>query len=195
MKPGRLVVISGPSGVGKSSICERLLGMTDLDARLSVSVTTRPPRPGEVDGEHYRFLGREEFDRLVKAGDLLESAEVFGHRYGTPRAPVDEGVRDGRVVLLDIDVQGGRQLREKGVDALYVFIVPPSMEALEERLRGRRTEAAEALRRRLDGARKEMEAQKDYDCVFVNDDLERVTAEVRGAILSWRERGSPDEGK
>lgn len=182
-------MISGPSGAGKSSICQRLLLMPDLDAQLSVSATTRPPRPGEVDGEHYQFLSREEFTSLEEAGGLLESATVFGDRYGTPRCQVEKGLAEGRTVLLDIDVQGARQLRDKEIDALYLFVTPPSLEVLEERLRGRRTEGPEALSRRLAGARRELDAQGEYDRSFLNDDVDRVAKEIEEAILSAGESG------
>lgn len=163
--------------------------MSDLDARMSVSATTRASRPEEVHGKHYLFLSKEEFHRLEESGGLLESAEIFGERYGTPKAAVEEELRQGRVVLLDIDVQGARQLRVGKTDGLYIFILPPSLQVLEERLRGRKTEGAEALQRRLHGARQEMAAQGEYDLRFVNDDVDQVTARVREAILSVKESG------
>ena len=137
-----------------------------------------------MDGKHYRFLSQAEFEKLKSSGGFLESATVFGHRYGTPRAAIEAGIAGGETMLLDIDVQGARQLREKGVEGIYIFVTPPSLEVLEERLRGRRTEDPDALRRRLDGARREIEARGEYDVVVVNDELERVTAEVREAILA-----------
>ncbi|MCZ6601591.1 MAG: guanylate kinase [Planctomycetota bacterium] len=189
------MVISGPSGAGKSSICQRLLEMPELNAQLSVSATTRSPRPGEVDGVHYRFITPEDFDRLEESGGLLESAEVFADRYGTPQEGVDEALSRGKTVLLDIDVQGARTLRKKGIEGLYYFIAPPSLETLEKRLRDRKTEGPMSLSRRLAAVKIEMSAQDEYDRTFVNDDLERVSGEIRAAILAIKpsEKGDPEQ--
>ncbi|RME76889.1 MAG: guanylate kinase [Planctomycetota bacterium] len=170
---GRIVVISGPSGAGKSSVIRRLL---ERDPRywLSVSLTTRARRPGELDGRDYHFVDRATFERLREQGKLLEWAEVHGELYGTPREPLERAVAEGRIALLDIDVQGAEQIRHSGIEADYVFIAPPSLEELERRLRARGTENAASLARRLAHAREEMAAQDRYDVVIINDDLDRA---------------------
>lgn len=170
---GRIVVISGPSGAGKSSVIRRLL---ERDPRywLSVSLTTRARRPGELDGRDYHFVDRATFERLREQGKLLEWAEVHGELYGTPREPLERAVAEGRIALLDIDVQGAEQIRRSGIEADYVFIAPPSLEELERRLRARGTENAASLARRLAHAREEMAAQDRYDVVIINDDLDRA---------------------
>lgn len=175
-----LVVVSGPSGSGKSTICRALAEAPAVV--LSVSATTRPPRPGEVDGRDYRFLTREAFLRGVEAGEFVEYAEVFGQFYGTPRAPLEAAVAAGRVVLLDIDVQGAMQVRRAFPEALLIFVVPPSREVLAARLEGRGTDAPEAVRHRLDAAEREMKQKDLYDHVVVNDVLEEAVAEIRDLI-------------
>lgn len=153
---------------------------------MSVSATTRQPRPGEVDGVSYFFHSPEEFQALVDAGEMLESATYSGHLYGTPRGPVLDHIAAGQDVILEIDVQGARQVRASMPEALLVFLAPPSWEELELRLRGRGTEDQDALRRRLDTARQELEAEGDFDRVIVNDDVGRAVAElvVLGSIPS-----------
>jgi guanylate kinase len=165
-----LVVVSGPSGVGKSTVVADALG---LDPRiwLSVSATTRSPRPGEVDGREYFFVTDEQFDQLVATGGLLEWAAFAGNRYGTPRAPVQERREAGTPVLLEIEVQGARQVRAAVPGALLVFLAPPSWEVLQGRLTGRGTESAEAVERRLRAAREELAAADEFDCVLVNADV------------------------
>ena len=145
--PGRLIVISGPSGSGKSTLVQRLLARPDLRLRVSVSATTRQPRPGEEPGRDYVFLSPEQFERI--RGELLESAEVHGHFYGTPAEPVRLAMADGFCVILVIDVQGGFQVRQKVPDALLVFVQPPSLEVLESRLRARGTDDEATIERRL----------------------------------------------
>ena len=174
---GTMLLISGPSGSGKSTICKRLLA--DPRVVFSVSATTRPMRPGEVDGRDYHFLSRERFRALVEAGEFLEWAEVYGNLYGTLRSEWRAAVDRGEVFLVEIDVQGAAQLRELGIPGRYVFVAPPSFEVLHERLRGRGTESPEVLERRLRKARDEYEERVKYDHVVVNDDLDRAVAEIR----------------
>jgi len=178
---GLVVVISGPSGVGKGSVHAGLLGrLTDLE--VSVSATTRSPRPGEVDGVAYRFVDDATFDAMVRAGAFLEWAEYAGNRYGTPRAQVEDAVARGRTVLLEIEVQGALQVRQNLPEALQVFLVPPSMEELERRLRDRGTEDESTVQARLELARSEMGASGRFDHVVVNDDLDRCTDDVARLI-------------
>ena len=162
----RLTVLSGPAGVGKSTVVEHLR-RTEPRIWHSVSVTTRPIRPGEVDGASYRFVSPEQFAGLVERGELLEHAVYAGHLYGTPRTPVDEHLAAGDLVLLEIEIQGARQIRALVPDALLIFLKPPSWEELERRLRGRGTEAPEVITRRLDQARVELAAEDEFDEVVV----------------------------
>nr|WP_232663706.1 guanylate kinase [Pseudonocardia sp. TRM90224] len=172
---GRLIVLAGPSGVGKSSV------VTALRARMpelyfSVSATTRDPRPGEVDGVHYRFVGPAGFDRLIEDGDLLEWAEIHGglQRSGTPRAPVEKALADGLPVLVELDLQGARAMKAAMPESVAVFLEPPSFEELARRLRGRGTESQAQFERRLVTAREEMAAKTEFDVVVVNDDVQVV---------------------
>lgn len=177
-EPGFALVVSGPSGCGKSTICRRLL--EDPRVTFSVSATTRARRPGEVDGRDYLFVDKARFQELIREGAFLEWAEVHGNLYGTLRSAVQEALDRGKIVLVEIDVQGGAQL--KAIDffrGVYVFIAPPSMEALERRLVGRGTDAPDVIERRLRKAREEMLAQDRYDHVVVNDELERAVEAVR----------------
>lgn len=168
-RPGSVTVVSGPTAVGKGTVCARLRDVRP-DVFLSVSATTRPPRPGEVDGVHYHFIDDAEFDRLIETGQMLEWAVVHQvARYGTPRGPVAEAVRAGREVLLEIDLQGARQVARSWPDAVLVFLMPPSWDEMVRRLVGRGTEDAEERARRLDTAREEMRAVDEFDHVVVND--------------------------
>ncbi len=178
---GRLVVISGPAGSGKTTIVRRLIQRPDLRLVVSISATTRAPRPGEVHGRDYYFYSREEFEAI--RGDLLESAEVHGNHYGTPAAPVRRAVEQGTCVALVIDVQGGFQVREKFPAALLVFIQIPGLDVLEERLRARGTDSPETIEMRLANARRELELSARYDYQVVNEDLDR-TVEQLAAILN-----------
>jgi guanylate kinase len=175
-----MVVISGPSGSGKSTIYKRLL--EDPRVVFSVSATTRKQRPGEVDGRDYHFVTREWFLDQVKRGNFIEHAEVFGNMYGTLRAPMEEALAQGRVFLLEIDVQGALQLKALGVPGVYVFIAPPDFEVLRRRLVKRGTDTPEVMERRLAKAEDEYRERVKYDHVIVNDDLERAVGEIRGLL-------------
>lgn len=169
--PGRVVVLSGPTAVGKGTVMAQLRDRHP-EAYVSVSATTRPPRVGEVHGVHYWFLSDQEFDDLVRNDGLLEWATVHGAaRYGTPRRPVEEAVEAGQTVILEIDLQGARQVRQTWPGAYFVFLAPPSQDELVRRLQGRGTETAEQQERRLRTAREEMAARDEFDTVVVNDEL------------------------
>ncbi|MGH8838715.1 MAG: guanylate kinase, partial [Jiangellaceae bacterium] len=174
---GRLVVLSGPSGVGKSTVV-RMLRVDHPDVWISVSTTTRFPRPGEVDGVHYLFVNRTEFERRAAAGEFLEWAEFAGNLYGTPLAPVLARLTLGQSVLLEIDLQGARQVRQRLPDARLVFLRPPSWEELVRRLTGRGTEPAELVERRLAVAREELAAESEFDVTLVNSDVEQVCEQL-----------------
>ncbi|MDD2858587.1 MAG: guanylate kinase [Candidatus Nanopelagicales bacterium] len=176
-----LVVVSGPSGVGKSTVVQAVLRQAP-DVWLSVSATTRAPRPGEVDGEHYCFVSQAEFDTLIATGRLLEWAQFAGNRYGTPRGPVEEHRERGTPVILEIELAGARQVRAGEPDARLVFLAPPSWEVLEARLRGRGTEAEEAVRERLATAGVEMSAQGEFDDIVVNTDVEEAARTLVGFL-------------
>ena len=175
--PRRLTVLSGPSGVGKSTVVAEIR-RAHPEVWLSVSVTTRAPRPGEVHGTHYYFVDDAEFDRLVAEGELLEWAEFAGHRYGTPRRAVLEHLAAGVPALLEIDLQGARQVRARMPEALLVFLAPPSWDELVRRLTGRGTEPPEVVERRLDAAREELAAEKEFDVTLVNTSVQDVCDEL-----------------
>jgi guanylate kinase len=173
----RLTVLSGPSGVGKGSVVAAVR-RRHPEVWVSVSVTTRDPRPGEVDGEHYHFVDEQRFSALVEAGELLEHATYGGHRYGTPRAPVLEHLTGGRPALLEIDLQGARQVKASMPEACLVFLAPPSWEELVRRLIGRATESAEKVQERLAVAREEMAADREFDLQLVNHDVDDAADEL-----------------
>ncbi len=192
---GVALVLSGPSGAGKTTVCRRLLEVRP-GLRFSVSCTTRPPRPGEVHGKDYYFIEADDFRRRIAAGEFLEYAEVHGHLYGTLRQEVERPLRQGCEVLLDIDVQGARKVRT-GLAAAplpgcvrFVFVGPPSFAVLESRLRGRGTDREEDIRRRLQNARRELEHWRDYQYVVVNDRVERCVAALQ-VILAAAESAVP----
>jgi len=179
--PGRLIVLSGPSGSGKSTLVQRLLERPGLRLEVSISATTRPPRAGELSGRHYVFLSAPEFENI--RDQLLESAEVHGHSYGTPAEPVRKALAQGTCVILVIDVQGGIQVREKVPSALLIFVRAPGLEVLEQRLRARGTDDEATIQRRLANARRELELAKCYDVHLVNDDLERSVDELAAILV------------
>ena len=193
-KNGNLIVISGPSGVGKSTLVKR--AMAELpDLAFSVSCTTRSPRAGEVDGTAYHFLSEEEFSAKLEAGEFLEHAGVFKHRYGTLKSEVTDRICAGKEVILDIDVQGAKQIRQAAENdetirnaAVFILIAPPSLQALEERLTGRNSETPEQLKLRLDGAAGELRNFRIYDYLVINDDLEKAAAELIDIFKSIRLR-------
>jgi guanylate kinase len=181
----RLTVVSGPSGVGKSSVVAELRRAAP-EVYFSVSVTTRGPRAGEVDGEHYHFVDHVEFRRMIDEGELLEYAQYANNSYGTPRAPVDKALAEGRPAVLEIELQGARQVRAAMPEAQLVMLVPPSWEELVERLRARGTEDPEVVRARLETAKEELAARDEFDAAVVNEDLHRTTAELVRLVTGRR---------
>lgn len=178
MTKSKLLVIAGPTAVGKGTVVRRILE-TNSDIVLSVSATTRQPRKGEIDGESYFFLTDAEFDQLISSGEMLEFAVVHGqHRYGTPKQPVLAAIEAGKNVLLEIDIQGARQVKSQMPEAITVFIAPPSWDELVRRLKGRGTEDDAEMQRRLATARIELEAQDQFDHVVINDDVAKCAQSV-----------------
>jgi len=189
-RQGRIIVVSGPSGVGKGALVARLTSaMPDL--HLSVSATTRPSRPGEAHGVHYHFVTPERFQELVDGDGFLEWADVFGRRYGTPRAEVEQALAAGRDVVLEVNIDGARQVRARAPDALLIFLKPPSLAELERRLRSRGTEPEDQIRRRLAAARAELAAEDEFDDSVVNDDLETAVKELGAVVARHRGRTPP----
>jgi guanylate kinase len=183
---GLMLVLSSPSGAGKTTLSRKLLE-ADPGVELSVSVTTRKQRPGEIDGRDYHFIDAARFDAMVKGGELLEWAQVFGHRYGTPRAPVEAALTNGHDVLFDIDWQGTQQLREKADhDLVSIFVLPPSMADLERRLRRRAQDPDEVIRARMATATDEMSHWAEYDYVVINTDVDRAFREVHTILAAER---------
>lgn len=180
------IVVSGPSGSGKTTLVARVLERVPL-LRRSVSATTRTPRPGEVEGESYFFVGEEEFENL-KNGKLIEWATVHGHSYGTPREFVEKTLASGVDVVLSVDVQGGRLVKKVFPDAVTIFILPPSYEVLERRIRRRASDPAGTIKTRLENAREELQALPEYEYAVVNDELEKAVAAICSVILSERHR-------
>jgi guanylate kinase len=183
---GMMLVLSSPSGAGKTTLSHKLLS-EDAGLTLSISVTTRAKRKGEVDGRHYHFVDQHRFDAMVKSGDLLEFATVFGNSYGTPRAPVEKALSEGHDVLFDIDWQGTQQLREKMPrDLVTVFVLPPAIPELERRLRSRAQDDEQVIRTRMAKAADEMSHWAEYDYVVINHDLDRAFLDVRSILAAER---------
>lgn len=190
MSKGTLFIVSAPSGAGKSSLIDALLKRFNLDdkLRLSVSHTTRAPRPGEIDHVSYHFITNEEFEKLIERNAFYEYAHVFDHYYGTSREIVEQWLNEGKDVLLDIDWQGARQIRQQSPDAKGIFIVPPSLEELNRRLVTRATDAPEVIEKRMSKAISEISHYNEYDYVIVNDDFDESLLNMRSIILSNRQK-------
>ncbi|MBB1490909.1 MULTISPECIES: guanylate kinase [unclassified Paracoccus (in: a-proteobacteria)] len=188
-RSGLLIIISSPSGAGKSTLARRLMEW-DPTLRFSVSATTRPPRPGEVEGQHYYFMDKPAFDEMVAQDEMLEHAEVFGNCYGTPRAPVELAMAEGRDTIFDVDWQGGQQIRASslGSQVVSIFILPPSLPELERRLRGRNQDSDDVIARRMLKSRDEISHWAEYDYVLVNDDIEAAESNLRAILTAERLR-------
>ncbi len=180
---GKLIILTGPSGVGKGTLMRSLL-QRHPELHYSVSVTTRSPRPGEVEGKDYYFISRREFEQLVAAGELLEWAEFAGNCYATPQKAVMNQIRSGKRVMLEIELKGARQIRTSYPSALSIFILPPSISELEKRIRGRAQDSDEAIARRLRHAQEEISAADEFDLQIVNDDFESALNSIEAAIFS-----------
>ena len=188
-RKGLLIILSSPSGAGKSTLAKRLMDW-DPTLRFSVSATTRAARPGEVDGREYYFRSRQDFLAMVAAGEMLEHAEVFGNLYGSPRAPVEQAMAEGRDTLFDIDWQGGQQIRNSvlGKDVVSIFVLPPSIAELERRLRSRGQDSDTVIAGRMAKSEAEISHWAEYDYVLVNDDLEAAEASLKTILLAERLR-------
>lgn len=184
---GLLVVLSGPSGAGKDTVLSNLLAM-NKNIRISTSATTRSPREGEIDGEDYYFISKAEFVKLISKNGMLEHAEYCGNYYGTPYDQVEEWLHKGRDVVLEIEVKGGAQVMEKCPDAVSIFIIPPSLKELEMRLKSRATESDMIIEKRLNIAREEISAAKDYDYIVVNDTVKQCANDICNIIVSEKMR-------
>lgn len=183
MGKGKLIVLTGPSGVGKGTLLKALM-RRHPEFFLSTSVTTRSPRLGEVDGEHYSFVSRPQFQHLIEQQALLEWAEFAGNLYGTPRLPVAEKIAQGSIVILEIELEGARQIKHTFPEALRIFVLPPSLEELEQRLRSRGQDSEEAIARRLARAQVELEAADEFDLQVVNGDLEVALNQIEAAFFT-----------
>lgn len=184
-KKGMLIVLSGPSGAGKGTLCSQLLKRRP-ELVLSVSVTTRPPRPGEVNGVSYYFTDEENFKKMVEKGEFLEWAKVYNNYYGTPKKFVEEHLKQGKDVILEIDIQGARQVKENCPDAIFIFILPPDIEELKNRIIKRGSESKESFDLRVKSAEEELKAMYDYDYAVVNDVLEEAVKKLESIIVAER---------
>ncbi len=183
---GLLVVISGPAGTGKGTVVKEL--MQDEKIRVSVSATTRSPREGEENGFHYHFLTREAFLQMIEKDGFLEYAQYCGNFYGSPKEQAESWMQEGMDVILEIEVQGCRKIKEKNPECVSIFVMPPSMEVLEQRLRGRGTETEEVILRRLERAKEEIRLSADYDYIVVNDTVEQCAADIRCVLKAEKLR-------
>ena len=188
-RTGLLIILSSPSGAGKSTLARRLMDW-DPSLRFSVSATTRPPRPGEVEGQHYYFTTPGAVRQMVEQGQMLEYAEVFGNLYGSPRAPVEAAMRDGRDTLFDVDWQGGQQIRASalGGHVVSIFVLPPSLPELERRLRARGQDSDAVIASRMEKSRAEISHWAEYDYVLINDDLDETEHRLRAILTAERLR-------
>ena len=193
---GALFVVSAPSGAGKTSLTRALvmkLAQLSIPAAISVSYTTRPPRPGEQDGKHYHFVAKADFEAMIQRGEFLEHADVFGHYYGTGRAATEKMIAAGTDVILDIDWQGGRQVRRQAPDSVSVFILPPSVEELGRRLKERRQDGEDVISKRMAAAREEMSHYVEYDHLVINRDFNLALEELASIFLARRLRRPAQE--
>lgn len=188
MKRGVLIVLSGPSGVGKGTVRKALFEEADIDFQYSISMTTRQPREGEVDGEDYFFVTREEFEARIEQGEMLEYAEYVGNYYGTPKSYIDATLAAGKDVLLEIEVQGAVQVKEKMPEGAYIFLTPPDLQALKDRLIGRGTESIEVIESRVNTAKTEIGMMKRYDYAVVNDEVPAAVQRIKDVIKVERLR-------
>ncbi|KRN46710.1 guanylate kinase [Weissella viridescens] len=188
MKRGVLIVLSGPSGVGKGTVRKALFEEPDVDFQYSISMTTRHPRDGEVDGEDYFFVTRDEFEQKIQDGEMLEYAEYVGNYYGTPKSFIDDSLAAGKDVLLEIEVQGALQVKEKMPEGAYIFLTPPDLQALKERLIMRGTEQPEVIERRVHAATKEIQMMANYDYAVVNDEVPLAVQRIKDIIKVERLR-------
>jgi guanylate kinase len=194
MQAGKLIVVTGPSGVGKGTLLRSLLARHP-ELYFSISATTRQPRPGEIDGQHYYFVSRDKFEQMVAQGELLEWAEYAGNYYGTPRAQVERQIQQGRLVILEIEVVGARKIDQTFPSALRIFILPPSLAELERRIRERGQDSEEAIVRRLNCARSEIEAADEFDVQIVNDDVETALLHLEATIFAQQSESMKAEGR
>ncbi|PKM81705.1 MAG: guanylate kinase [Firmicutes bacterium HGW-Firmicutes-14] len=185
--PGLLIVISGPSGTGKGTICQSLLKRRP-DIFLSVSATTRSPRAGEIDGVHYHFRDRETFEEMIARDEFFEWAQVYDNYYGTPKGPVNTALAEGKDVLLEIDVQGALKIKKKAPDGIYIFVVPPSLDALRARITGRGTDSVEVINKRMNKAMEELAYLHEYDYIVINDILEEAVHRAESIIMAEQSR-------
>lgn len=194
-RKGLLIILSSPSGAGKSTLAKRLMKW-DPTLRFSVSATTRKPRPGETDGQDYFFRTREDFEAMVAAGEMLEHAEVFGNFYGSPKAPVEQAMEEGRDTLFDIDWQGGQQIRNSvlGKDVVSIFILPPSIAELDRRLRERGQDSDEVIAGRMAKSEAEISHWAEYDYVLINEHVDRAEAELKTILMAERMRRDRQPG-